>query len=59
MTRPKQTIKLCKHRAQASLLLAEKLSRGQSVINERSPFKCRDLVHGRSNGKVWGAFPGK
>ena len=47
-----QTNELCKHRARAPLLLAEKLRRGQSVINRRSSFKYRDLLHDGSNGKV-------
>ncbi len=47
----KQTVELCKHRAHASLLLAEKLNWGQSVINKRSPFKYRDLLHDHSNEK--------
>ncbi len=48
------TVELCKHRAHAPLLLAEKLRRGQSAINERSSFKYRDLLHDRSNGTFIG-----
>ncbi len=49
---PKQTIELCKHRALAPLLWAEKLPRGQSAINERSSVKYRDLLQDHFNGKI-------
>ncbi len=51
-TQPKQTIELCKHGADAPLLLAEKLRRGQSAIYGRSSIKYRDLMHDCFNGKV-------
>ena len=40
------------NRAHAPLLLAEKLRRGQSAINDRSSLKYRDLLYDRFNGKV-------
>ncbi len=56
VTQPKEIFKLCKHRVHAPLMLAEKLRRDQSTINERSSFKFRDLLHDRSNSKVQGSF---
>ncbi len=38
LTKPKQTIELCKYRVHVPLLLAKKLRLGHSAINDRSSF---------------------
>ena len=51
-------MELRKHKAQAPLLLAENLGRGQSAIYTKFIVQYENLLHDRYGGKVYGDFSG-